>query len=190
MMKTITGENKRDVPKNKPTMVRLPSTIATSVIGRVGLTHASRPDFVLDAARHYLILVHAVEYEAYMSVKDKDVSYVAKCEFFQEYVGLKLRSVKDACNVLVERSSGKDTDVLLSVPRVLWDDVKDTSERLKFFSNHQDFLKQAVVMYGSGLDNSDSRTAEVRRFLEEDNDLTRLRGELDKLRNSLTATEG
>jgi Arc/MetJ-type ribon-helix-helix transcriptional regulator len=189
-MRTITEGGGENIPRSKQVMVRLPSMIASSVVGRVGLTHASRPDFVLDATRQYLAVVHSIEYEAYRNVRDKDVSYVAKCEFFQEYISLRLKRVSDECAALTEKSSGKDTDVLLSVPPLLLKDIESTSKRLGAFRNRQDFLRQAVVMYNAELNNNAVRLLEVGSFLEENEDLKKLRDELDGLRNGLIVTKG
>ena len=143
--------------RNASMMVRLPSNLARIVDGCVGITHSSRPDFVIDGIRSFIHYINEEENTVmkYLNEK-KDASREVKLQFYYETMRNRTEPFRKAITSAVQKSKKKDVDVLLSLPRGLAVKIENTTNRTKCFRNHQEFVKAATVYltYQMGFDNT------------------------------------
>jgi hypothetical protein len=174
--------NKGDEKKTKGVMVRLPSNVTTVIDSFVGRSHSSRPDFIVDAIRQYLMYVSIFEAEAILKVQDKDVSYTAKKAFYIEFMELHLDRMKKMYHSLQEQAKGRDVDVLLSMYPITIEMINGVVERTQFFKNHQEFIKLAIMNLIILMASYNTNELLISNFLQDPEDLKKLKKELDDLR--------
>ena len=162
-------------------MVRVPKTVMDMIDAAVGMQYTSRPDFVVEAIRNYMDYVSSAEAETVALLKEKDVSYAAKLEFYFEALEIRLTPDRNLYRVSEERSEGKSVEVLLSVLPGLIAEMNDIVVRTKAFRNGQEFIKMAIIHLISSMSKRGADTRLTIEFLQ-NSDLKGMKEELDKLR--------
>ena len=162
----------------------MPSNLGIIVDIYVGKTHTSRPDYIVDAIHQYMFHISGFETEAMLKVQYKDVSYGAKRTFYLEYMELQTKREREAFNSAQKKSKGKDIDVLLSMPPGLVEEVMGIVNRTQVFKNHQEFIKFAIIYLMVVLATYNTNTLLTTNFLQDPEDLKKLKEELEKLRNN------
>lgn len=172
--------------RNASIMVRMPSNLALIIDQCVGITHSSRPDFVTDGIRSFIHYIITEEDSVMRYLKEKeDASREVKLQFYYETMKNKTEMYRKAVVSAAEKSTKKDVDILLSLPRGLASQIERVVERTKCFRNHQEFVKAATVYLTTQMGTDNTNENIVLNYLESNQATKDLQEQIEKMRKEM-----
>ena len=172
--------------RTKQVMVRLPRSTTERIDDFAGDTHSSRPDFITDAVRQYIVHVLKESADVIIRIEGLEVSKQAKEVYFLQEMGNRLypefesyRKSKDG------NQKAQDVSVLISMPLGLQREITETVESTGLFSGTQEFIKVSIhYMFGRMSDVNDLKEV-VKGFQALPDGSKALEEELDEIRREL-----
>lgn len=172
--------------RNASIMVRMPSNLTLIIDQCVGISHSSRPDFVTDGVRSFIHYIITEEDAVMKYLKEKeDASREVKLQFYYESMKNKTEMFRKAVVSAAEKSTKKDVDILLSLPRGLASQIDGVVNRTKCFRNHQEFVKAATVYLTTQMGTDNTNELDVLNFLESNQATKDLQEQIEKMRKEM-----
>ena len=167
-------------------MVRLPRSTAERIDDFAGDTHSSRPDFITDAVRQYIVHVLKESADVVIQVEGLEVSKQAKEVYFLQEMGNRLYPEFESYRKSREgNQKAQDVSVLISMPLGLQREMTETVESTGLFSGNQELIKISIhYMFGKMSEVSDLMEI-VKGFQALPDGSKALEEELDEIRREL-----
>ena len=167
-------------------MVRLPPAVVDRIDDFAGHTHSSRPDFITDAVRQYVVHVLRESVHVITDIEGLEVSKQAKEMYFARRMMECLYEEMNGYRMSREGTQRvRDVSILISMPAGLVAMVTDTVEATGLFSGNQEFIKVSVWYMFRQMGECGYLLEEVAGFMSSPEGSTSLEEELERIRREL-----
>ena len=177
---------KDDGKRNVSLMVRMPSNIAFVIDHCVGVSHSSRPDFVIDGIRQFMVAISYEEARVFEFIETKkDASREVKLQFYYESMKSFTLTFRNTIASAAEKSEKKDVDILLSLPKGLAAQIDEFVNRTKAFKNHQEFIKCATIFLSTTMGAVNTNSMLAGTYLINNEATKELQEQVEKMRKEM-----
>lgn len=172
--------------KTKQVMVRFPRHTVERIDDYAGYTHSSRPDFVIDSIREYIMHISGKAVSVITEIEGVDVSKQAKDVFFIERMAeLMFTETESYRNAKEGSPRTQDISVLISIPMGLNDLIQKMVDYSGLFTSNQELIKTSVHWMFENMNDLNNKVDSLIEFGRSGDQNNSLENELERLRSEL-----